>query len=70
MGTNQKSIMVLNGILTILLITRIMEMLSVRFRSVLTLVFYSFVETSEYLVSYFIVDFALHSPYSCSSSIS
>jgi hypothetical protein len=70
MGTNQKSIMVLNGILTILLITRIMEMLSVRFRSVLTLVFYSFVETSEYLVSYFIVDIVLHSPYSCSSSIS
>lgn len=56
MATNQKSIMVLNGILTIILITRIMEMLRVKFRSVFTLVFYSFTATGKYMLAYFIVE--------------
>ena len=57
MATNQKAIMVLNGVLTIILITRVMEMLRVRFRSVFTLVFYSFTTTGKYMLAYFIVAF-------------
>lgn len=67
MAQNQKAIMVLNGLLTILLITRIMEMLSVKFRSVLTLVFFSFSTTGKYLVAYFIVEScnSVHFPIYC-----
>jgi hypothetical protein len=57
LADKQKQLYVINGILTVLLITRIMEMIRAKFRTALLLVFYSFEAVSKIILGFFIVDF-------------